>query len=227
MVPFVDARRPAPEDRRTRASGRSAEDEALRRRFEQPSRGAPARAPQDGRAVARRHPRARRGRARRARTARSRRGATPRASFRCTTRTRRGVTPGSRIAGATSGRSSTSGARTAPFSNGQPCAGAILKPGDRIFIGKTVIEVQKDALRDAHAAELERLLSIDDLSGLWVRRRFDAQLESSVAAVLAGHGARAERRRDGHGRREGDQRHPRARDGRVRHRRGGPRHRRA
>jgi two-component system cell cycle response regulator len=70
--------------------------------------------------------------------------------------------------------------------NGEPCAGSILKPGDRIFIGKTVIEVQKDALRDAQAAELERLLSTDDLSGLWVRRRFDAQLESSVAAVLAG-----------------------------------------
>jgi two-component system, cell cycle response regulator len=70
--------------------------------------------------------------------------------------------------------------------NGVPCAGALLKPGDRIFIGKTVIEVQKDAVRDAQAVELERLLSIDDLSGLWVRRRFDAQLESSVAAVLAG-----------------------------------------
>ncbi len=70
--------------------------------------------------------------------------------------------------------------------NGQPCSEAILKPGDRIFIGKTVIEMQKDAVRDAQAAELERLLLIDDLSGLWVRRRFDAQLESSVAAVLAG-----------------------------------------
>ncbi len=70
--------------------------------------------------------------------------------------------------------------------NGQPCTGAILKPGDRIFIGKTVIEMQKDAVRDAQALELERLLLIDDLSGLWVRRRFDAQLESSVAAVLAG-----------------------------------------
>ncbi len=70
--------------------------------------------------------------------------------------------------------------------NGQPCAAAILKPGDRIFIGQTVIEVQKDAVRDAQAAELERLLSIDDLSGLWVRRRFDAQLESSVAVVLVG-----------------------------------------
>jgi diguanylate cyclase (GGDEF)-like protein len=70
--------------------------------------------------------------------------------------------------------------------NGQPCAGAILKPGDRIFIGKTVIEMQQDALRDAQAAEIDRLLSIDDLSGLWVRRRFDVQLESSVAAVQAG-----------------------------------------
>jgi diguanylate cyclase (GGDEF)-like protein len=72
------------------------------------------------------------------------------------------------------------------FVNGAPCDGAPLKPGDRIFVGKTVIEVQQDALRDAHAAELERLLSIDDLSGLWVKRRFDAQLASSVAAVLAG-----------------------------------------
>jgi two-component system, cell cycle response regulator len=70
--------------------------------------------------------------------------------------------------------------------NGQPCSEAILEPGDRIFIGTTVIELQRDAVRDAQAAELERLLMIDDLSGLWVRRRFDAQLESSVAAVLAG-----------------------------------------
>jgi diguanylate cyclase (GGDEF)-like protein len=70
--------------------------------------------------------------------------------------------------------------------NGQPCNGSTLTPGDRIFIGKTVLEMQRDPLRDASAAEVERLLSIDDLSGLWVKRRFDAQLESSVAAVLAG-----------------------------------------
>jgi two-component system, cell cycle response regulator len=70
--------------------------------------------------------------------------------------------------------------------NGQACAGTVLKPNDRIFIGKTVLEIQQDPLRDAQAAELERLLSIDDLSGLWVKRRFDAQLEPSVAAVLAG-----------------------------------------
>jgi two-component system cell cycle response regulator len=70
--------------------------------------------------------------------------------------------------------------------NGQPCKDATLKPGDRIFLGKTVLEVQQDALRDAQAAELERLLSTDDLSGLWVKRRFQAQLSASVAAVTAG-----------------------------------------
>jgi diguanylate cyclase (GGDEF)-like protein len=71
--------------------------------------------------------------------------------------------------------------------DGQPCTGLVLKPGNRLFLGKTVIEVQQDPLRDAQAAELERLISIDELSGLWVKRRFDAQLEASVAAVLAEH----------------------------------------
>jgi diguanylate cyclase (GGDEF)-like protein len=62
-----------------------------------------------------------------------------------------------------------------------------LKPGDRIFIGKTVLELQEqDALREGYNAEVERLLSIDELSGLWVKRRFDGQLATSVAAVLAG-----------------------------------------
>ncbi len=46
--------------------------------------------------------------------------------------------------------------------------------------------MQQDPLRDAQAQELERLITIDELSGLWVKRRFDVQLESSVAAVLAG-----------------------------------------
>jgi diguanylate cyclase (GGDEF)-like protein len=70
--------------------------------------------------------------------------------------------------------------------NGQPTKEAPLKPGDRVFIGKTVLEMQQDPLREAQAAEVERLVSIDDLSGLWVKRRFQAQLASSVAAVLAG-----------------------------------------
>jgi len=62
-----------------------------------------------------------------------------------------------------------------------------LKPGDRIFIGKTILEFQEqDAIREGFNAEVERLLSEDELSGLWVKRRFDAQLATTVSAVDIG-----------------------------------------
>lgn len=71
--------------------------------------------------------------------------------------------------------------------NGERCAEAMLKPGDRIFVGKTILEFQEqDAIREGFNAEVERLLSEDELSGLWVRRRFDAQLATTVAAVQIG-----------------------------------------
>jgi diguanylate cyclase (GGDEF)-like protein len=71
--------------------------------------------------------------------------------------------------------------------NAEKASGARLRPGDRIFVGKTVLEFQEqDALREGYNAELERLLSVDELSGLWVKRRFDAQLATSVAAVITG-----------------------------------------
>jgi two-component system cell cycle response regulator len=64
---------------------------------------------------------------------------------------------------------------------------AILRPGDRLMLGKTVLEYQvHDALRERFTEEVQRLLHHDDLTGLWVKRRFDAQLESSVAAVNGG-----------------------------------------
>ncbi|WP_394826404.1 diguanylate cyclase [Pendulispora albinea] len=62
-----------------------------------------------------------------------------------------------------------------------------LKPGDRIFVGKTILEFQEqDAIREGFNAEVERLLSEDELSGLWVKRRFDAQLATTVSAVDIG-----------------------------------------
>jgi diguanylate cyclase (GGDEF)-like protein len=71
--------------------------------------------------------------------------------------------------------------------DGQPCSEKPLRSGVRVFLGTTVIEFQEvDGLREGFNAEVERLLSIDELSGLWVRRRFDAQLQTSVAAVTAG-----------------------------------------
>jgi diguanylate cyclase (GGDEF)-like protein len=72
--------------------------------------------------------------------------------------------------------------------NTETCTGEhMLRPGDKVMIGKTVLEFQlADAIREGFNAELQRLLHIDELSGLWVRRRFDAQLETVVSAVLSG-----------------------------------------
>jgi two-component system, cell cycle response regulator len=71
--------------------------------------------------------------------------------------------------------------------NGARTSEAALRSGDRIFVGKTIVEFQEqDAIQEGYSAELERLLSVDELSGLWVKRRFDAQLATAVAAVNAG-----------------------------------------
>jgi two-component system cell cycle response regulator len=71
--------------------------------------------------------------------------------------------------------------------NGTKMVEATLKPGDRIFVGNTIVEFQRqDAIQEGYAAELERLLSVDELSGLWVKRRFDAELVKAVVAMQAG-----------------------------------------
>jgi diguanylate cyclase (GGDEF)-like protein len=71
--------------------------------------------------------------------------------------------------------------------NGSRTSDVALQPGDRIFVGKTIFEFQEqDAIQEGFNAEVERLLSIDELSGLWVRRRFDTELAATVAAVERG-----------------------------------------
>lgn len=71
--------------------------------------------------------------------------------------------------------------------NGEKFVEALLRAGDRIFIGRTIIEFQEqDAISAVFNEELDRLLSIDELSGLWVKRRFDAQLATAVSAVQTG-----------------------------------------
>ena len=171
-------------DARRRQAWRTPEDQAVRR-LEQPARGPAAAAARLGRAVDRGHPRTRLGRASCSR-ARSRSGRDPacelplhddNVSWRHARIEDRGNGEWAVVdLGSTNGT----------LIDGQPCAGAILRPGNRVFLGTTVLEVQQDPLRDAQAQELERLITIDELSGLWVKRRFDVQLESSVAAVLAG-----------------------------------------
>ena len=72
--------------------------------------------------------------------------------------------------------------------NTEKCVGErMLTPGDRIMIGKTVLEFQLvDSLREGFNLEVQRLINEDELSGLWVKRRFDAQLETAVNAVRTG-----------------------------------------
>jgi two-component system cell cycle response regulator len=68
----------------------------------------------------------------------------------------------------------------------QPCREALLAPGDTIVLGHTALRFElRDSLQQAYDAELQRLIDIDDLSGLFVRRKFDRELAVLVEAARA------------------------------------------
>lgn len=70
--------------------------------------------------------------------------------------------------------------------NGTRCSDGPLAHGDRITLGRTILRFEmQDPLDQAYDAHLERLLHIDDLSGLFVRRRFDMELSRCLAAATA------------------------------------------
>lgn len=70
--------------------------------------------------------------------------------------------------------------------NGVRSAEGRLAHGDRITLGRTILRFEmQDPLDQAYDEHLERLLHIDDLSGLFVRRRFDMELSKSLAAATA------------------------------------------
>ena len=65
--------------------------------------------------------------------------------------------------------------------NGEAKREHVLSPNDRIVVGSTAISFElQDALKQAFNDSLEQMLNIDDLSGLLVRRKFDAELERIV-----------------------------------------------
>ena len=66
----------------------------------------------------------------------------------------------------------------------QRCAEAVLAPGDTIMLGHTLVRFElRDSLERAYDAELQRLIDVDDLSGLFVRRKFDRELATLVEAA--------------------------------------------
>jgi diguanylate cyclase (GGDEF)-like protein len=68
--------------------------------------------------------------------------------------------------------------------NGETQAEWLLKPGDRIVFGATAVSFEReDALKVDFNETVERLLNIDDLSGLFVRRKFDAEFAALLDAA--------------------------------------------
>jgi diguanylate cyclase (GGDEF)-like protein len=70
--------------------------------------------------------------------------------------------------------------------NGEKRTETLLAHGDKIVLGRTVLRFElMDRLEQQYDDELQRLLHIDDLSGLYVRRRFDRELARLVDATRA------------------------------------------
>jgi two-component system, cell cycle response regulator len=81
---------------------------------------------------------------------------------------------------------STNGTRV----NLLPVSEAVLKEGDKIFIGSSVLKfVMQDELESEHRDVVNRWAFIDDLTGLVVKRQFDVQLRFEVRRA----GERAEK----------------------------------
>lgn len=68
------------------------------------------------------------------------------------------------------------GSRNGTFVNGGPVDAAVLQDGDKIFAGGTVLKFTfHDSIEDRFHGELERLMHLDSLTGLYVRRWFDRE----------------------------------------------------
>jgi two-component system, cell cycle response regulator len=65
--------------------------------------------------------------------------------------------------------------------NGKKQTACVLQPGDKMVFGNTVVRFEmQDHVEQAYDDHVERLLTTDDLSGLYVRRKFDAELARAI-----------------------------------------------
>ncbi|MFW6067144.1 MAG: GGDEF domain-containing protein [Myxococcota bacterium] len=70
--------------------------------------------------------------------------------------------------------------------NGARVTEAVLQAGDKIAVGRTVLRFEmQDPTEQQYDAMVERLLNVDELTGLYVRRRFDAELERMLREAAA------------------------------------------
>jgi len=70
--------------------------------------------------------------------------------------------------------------------NGEKGSEFALKHGDKIVFGSTVARFEmQDRLERAYSEQVEKLLNVDELSGLLVRRKFDLDLKAALDAARA------------------------------------------
>lgn len=68
--------------------------------------------------------------------------------------------------------------------NGKRISEAILKESDKIIIGQTMLRFGwADELDLEYQAEIDQLINIDELTGLLVKRRFDEEMNRSIAVA--------------------------------------------
>ena len=67
--------------------------------------------------------------------------------------------------------------------NGEKIVEVDLKSGDKLRFGTTMVRFEvQDATDEAYSAIIAELVHIDDLTGLYLRRRFDAELGAAIAS---------------------------------------------
>jgi two-component system cell cycle response regulator len=72
------------------------------------------------------------------------------------------------------------------YVNGQRVTEKSLEPGDKLRVGGTTIRFEfQDEADEAFTEAVAHLINIDDLSGLYLRRRFDRELEGLITAARA------------------------------------------
>jgi diguanylate cyclase (GGDEF)-like protein len=68
--------------------------------------------------------------------------------------------------------------------NGEACGEGVLQAHDKIVFGSTILRFElQDGVEQAYNQVVDRMLNIDDLSGLYVRRKFDAELATMIDAA--------------------------------------------
>ncbi len=78
------------------------------------------------------------------------------------------------------------GSRNGTYLNGAPLSNGSLREGDKVFVGTTVLKFTfHDSIEEHFHGELDRLMHLDSLTGLYVRRWFDQEYPKAFARALA------------------------------------------